>query len=110
MLRRETNSVRAAHRVPDHERAVDRECIEDRDRVGNELRCRVCIRGLPAVAVTARVRRDQPESSRDRIGEEVPVAAVVTDAVQQQCERSVAAPIPRAKRDIGTVEGVCCRT
>jgi len=79
---REPDSVRAAHRVSDDHRALDRERVEHRERVVNELLRSVGVRRFPALAVTARVSRDESQSSRDRVGEEVPIAAVVADAVK----------------------------
>jgi len=91
--------------MTDEERAVDRERVEHRERIGDEIRGRVRVGGTPALAVAARVRRDKSQSSRDRVGEEVPVAAVVADAVEQERRWSFCAPFPRAQRDISTAEG-----
>jgi hypothetical protein len=104
MRRREAYRVRAAHRMADDERALDRERVEHRDGVGDELvRC-VALGWLAALAMTARVRRDQAQTARDRVGEEVPVAAVVADAVEQQGRRWIAGPLPSAQLDRSTLE------
>src|SRR6267378_5524367 len=44
--------------------------------------------------MAARVRRDQREATGDRVGEEIPVAPVVTDAVEEERRRPGAGPRP----------------
>jgi hypothetical protein len=80
--------------MTEHDRALDLELVEDGERVGDEVGGRVAVGGPPALPMTARVRRDELESARDRAGEEIPVATVVADAVQEQRRRSVSSPRP----------------
>ncbi|TMG52513.1 MAG: hypothetical protein E6H84_14005 [Chloroflexi bacterium] len=47
----------------------------------------------------ARVRRDQSEASGHRVGDEAPVAPVITDAVEQQHRGLPARPVPVHKLD-----------
>ena len=65
--------------------------------VGDEVRGRVALRRLGALAVPARVRRDEAEPASDRVGEEGPVAPVVADAVEQQRGRLGTGPLPDAE-------------
>src|SRR5207302_1253140 len=96
---RKIHRVASAHRVSDDDRALDRVPIQDRERVGHELGRRVAICRPPAFAVPARVRRDQSEASGHRVGDEAPVAPVITDAVEQQHRGLPARPGPVHKLD-----------
>ena len=80
--------------MTDDHRALDADPVEDGERVDREVGGRVALRGAPTLAVPARVRRDELESPRDRIREEIPVASVVPDAVQEQRRRRRARPGP----------------
>src|SRR4030081_1658193 len=91
---REVDRVQAAHRVTDAARAVDAEAIEDGEGVGREVSGRVAVGGAPALAVPSGIRRDEAQASRERVGEEIPVAPVVTDPVQEQRWRRGARPRP----------------
>ena len=86
--------MQPAHRMTDDHRALDAEPVEDGERVGREVGGRVALRGAPTLAVPACIRRYELEPPRDRIREEIPVAPVVPDAVQEQRRRRRARPGP----------------
>ena len=50
-----------AHRVADDDRPIDSGGVEDRDRVGDEVRGRVRGGWLHRIAVTACIGRDEPK-------------------------------------------------
>ena len=86
--------MKTAHRVTDDDGALDLQSVEHRERVSREIGGRVFTRGPPALAVAARVRSDEPQATADRIGEEIPVAPVVTDAMEEERGRTRAGPRP----------------
>ena len=67
--------------MADNDGALDLQSVEHRERVSREIGGRVFTCGPRALAVAARVRRYKPQATADRIGEGIPVAPVVTDAV-----------------------------
>jgi len=86
--------MQPAHRMTDDHRALDADPVEDGERVGRKIGGRVALRRASTLAVPARVRRDELQSPRDRIREEIPVASVVPDAVQKERRRRRAGPGP----------------
>ena len=98
-----------AHRVADDDRPIDSGGVEDRDRVGDEVGGGVARRRASALAMPARVRRDQAQAARDGVREEIPGAAVGPDAVQQQGRRPVAWPGPVHELDARPCRGPACR-
>src|SRR5439155_12121541 len=94
VTRGEVDRAKTAHRVTDDDGALDLQSVEHRERVSREIGGRVFTRGPPALAVAARVRSDEPQATADRIGEEIPVAPVVTDAVEEERGRACARPRP----------------
>ena len=76
------------------DRAVGPRRVEHGERVGGEVRGRVALSGASAFAVAPRIGRDEPEPTGDRIGEEIPITAVVPDAVEEQRGCTDAGPRP----------------
>ena len=99
MRERERERVRTAHRVSDQDDAPQRERVEDRKRVGDEVRGRVRGRGLRRLTVPARVRRDQAQPPIDRAREEVPLPPGMADPVEEERRGTIARVIDAAARE-----------
>jgi ABC-2 type transport system permease protein len=74
--------------------ALDVDPVEHGESVRREVSERVSVRGPSTLAVASRIRRDEPKSAGDRTRKEIPVAAVVADAVKEQGWRPIAGPRP----------------
>lgn len=94
MTRREIDRVKPAHRMTDHDSTLDSQRVEHGQRVRGEVRGRVAIRGPSTLTVAARVRGYEREATGDRVGEKIPVAPVVSDAMKQEGRRPGAGPPP----------------